>query len=63
MPDPDLEIRGGGLLDEGGGVGGSLPPKTFLALQASVVWSKNKGGGWVPRASPLDSPLLYHSLL
>ena len=38
MPDPDLEIRGGGWA-------GRSPKKLFSALRASV-WSKNKGGGW-----------------
>ena len=38
VPDPDLEIKGGG------GVGvGAVSPKKFSALRASV-WSKNKGG-------------------
>ena len=54
MPDPDLEMEGGGegtqtlRLGEGGGL-----PKKVWACQASV-WSKNKGGEGV---SPLDPPL------
>ena len=59
MPNPDLEIRGGG----GGGDRSSrpsqkrgIPPqKIFSALQASV-WSKNRGT-WAPRSPPLDPPL------
>ena len=47
-PDPDPEISGGGrssrTLDKGGG---SVFPKIFLALQASVWW-KNKGRGRDP---------------
>ena len=46
VPDPDLEIRGGGQssrpLGKGGG-GGRSPEKFFLALRASV-WSKTKRG-------------------
>ena len=42
VPDPDLEVRGGG---------GSLRKKIFSALQASV-WSKNKEGGGPPRSLP-----------
>ena len=61
MPDPDLEIRGGGggssrPLDKGGG---RSPPPNFLALRASF-WSKNKGGP-APRVSPMDPPL-YHDI-
>ena len=48
VPDPDLEIRGGGqssrpLGKGGGGGGGRSPEKFFLALRASV-WSKTKRG-------------------
>ena len=49
MPDPDLEIRGGG-----GYLGHGLPPKFFSALRASV-WSKNEGGRAPPPDPPLDS--------
>ena len=58
MPDPDLEIRGGGSsrpLDKGGG---RSPKKTFLALRASF-WSKNKGAR--PPVPPMDPPL-YHDI-
>ena len=48
VPDPDLEIRGGR-----GGV--------FLALWGSV-WSKKRGAR-VPRAPPLDPPLLHTNSL
>ena len=48
MQDLDLEIRRGG--------GGRLQKKMFSALRVSV-WSKNKGGGRVLRAPPLDLPL------
>ena len=45
VPDPDLEIRGGGgssrPLDKG--EGGVVLAKNFSALRASV-WSTNKGG-------------------
>ena len=60
MPDPDLEIRGGGEgtrssrpLDKGGG-GGPVSQKIFFWPS---VWSKNKGEG---RAPPLESPLVAH---
>ena len=59
MPDPDLEIRGGGSsipLDKGGRWS---PPQNFLALRASF-WSKNKGGP-APRVPPMDPPL-YHDI-
>ena len=49
MPAPDLEIKVGG----GGGGGG---PKIFFGASNSV-WSKDKGGGSVPRAPSLDLPL------
>ena len=51
MPDPDLEIRGGG-----GGViqtlrqGGPFPPPNFLVLRAPF-WSKNRGGASPPGPS------------
>ena len=52
VADPDLQIRGrGGHPDpeiKGGGRGGGLKKKSFLALRASV-WSENKGGGRAPR--------------
>ena len=48
VPDPDLEIRGGGQssrpLGKGGGGGGQSPENFFFALWASV-WSKTNGGG------------------
>ena len=47
MPDTDLEIRGGVVIQSGGG---QSPKKIFLALRASV-WSKNKSEG---RQVPLD---------
>ena len=60
MPDPDLEIRGGGggihTLRQGGRWS---PPQNFLALRASF-WSKNKGGP-APRVLPMDPPL-YHDI-
>ena len=53
LADPDLQIGGGGrssrTSDKGGGA-------VFSALRATV-WSKNKGGR-VPRAPPLDLPLI-----
>ena len=61
VPDPDLEIRGGGpghpdpyIRGEGGG--GLVSKKNCLALRASV-WFKNRGGV-APRAPPLDPPLM-----
>ena len=52
MPDPNLEIKGGGRsprpLDKGGGDGHQK--KIFSALRESV-WSKNKGGGGLPGPS------------
>ena len=58
MPDPDLEIRGGGggwgessrPLDKREEVGVGSPKNIFSALRASV-WSKNKGGGPSPRST------------
>ena len=52
MPDPDLEIRGGG---EGGSSrpldkGGRSPPPNFLVLRAPF-WSKNRGGASPPGPS------------
>ena len=50
MADPDLQIRGVGG-------GGGLQNIFFSALGVSV-WSKNKGGGGgLPGAPPLDTPL------
>ena len=45
VPDPDLEIRGGGQSSRplGKGGGGAVSRKFFLALRASV-WSKTKRG-------------------
>ena len=62
VPDPDLEIRGGG----GGGrssrpldSGERSPKKVFSALRASV-WSKNKGGGpGPPGPSPRPATVWY----
>ena len=58
MAHPDLQIRGSG---GGGGQAGGHPDPEIRAegaRQASVVWSKNKGGGGVagPQTPPLDSP-------
>ena len=57
VPDPDLEIGGGG---RGGGVNqtlrkGGVSKKIFLVFWASV-WSKNKGAR-TPWAPSLDPPL------
>ena len=61
MPDPDLEIRGGGgssiPLDKGGRW--SPPPPKFFYPWGSF-WSKNKGGP-APRVLPMDPPL-YHDI-
>ena len=59
MPDPDLEIRGGGGSSRPLDKGGRSPPKHFLALRASF-WSKNKGGP-APRVSLMD-PSLYNDI-
>ena len=50
VPEPDLEI-----------MGGRSPKKLFLALWGSV-WSKKRGAR-VPRAPPLDPPLLHTNSL
>ena len=47
MPDPDFEIRGGGVI-----LGGGQSPKTICSALWASVWSKNKGGG-----HPVDPPL------
>ena len=52
MPDPDLEIGGGGE------DGGPVSKRNFLALRASV-WSKNKGGGGHPGHSAGSATGLY----
>ena len=49
MPDPDLEIRGGG---------GRSPQKTFLALLRASFWSKNKRG-----APPGCLPWIRHYIM
>ena len=42
-----------------GGDGGSSRPKNlFSALWASVCVKIGEGGGWAPRAPPLDPPLI-----
>ena len=66
VPDPNLEIRGGGgshpdpLIRRGRGA--EAVSKNFSTLRASV-WPKNKGGRAPgppgPRAPPLDPPLLF----
>ena len=57
MPDPDLEMGGGGSsrpFDKGGG---AVSKKTIIsALQASV-WSKNRRGAQASLAPPLNPPL------
>ena len=61
VPDPDLEIKGGTVIQtprKGGGGGWS--PKIFFALWASV-WSKYNGGPGSPRLLlPLDPLLTKH---
>ena len=44
MPDPDLEIRGGG-----GGVGRNRSQKQFFSAVRASVWSKNRGGMRMPK--------------
>ena len=56
VPDPDLAIRGGG----GGGVG-SLSENTFSPFGAQ--FGPKQGGARVPRAPPLDPPLLHTNSL
>ena len=58
---PDLQIRGGG---EGGGPpdpeisgGGRGRSQDFFSALRTSVWSKNMGGGGVPRALHSDPPL------
>ena len=52
VPDPYLEIRGGG---------GSLPKNTFWPFGAQ--FGPKKRGARVPRAPPLDPPLLHTNSL
>ena len=60
VPDTDLKIRGGGggcssrPLDKGGEGEGGVFKNLFS------VWSKNKSGGQVPWAPPLDPPLGHY---
>ena len=42
MPDPVLEIKGGG------GVGRNRSQKQFFSAVRASVWSKNRGGGGSP---------------
>ena len=59
MADPDLQIRGSG---EGGERGGGHPDPEIRGkgtLQASVVWSKNKGGSGPPGPSPGFATVLF----
>ena len=56
VPDPDLDIKGGGLSSRPLVKGGPVSQKQFWALQASF-WSKNKGGaGPSPRSAASFSP-------
>ena len=66
MPDLDIEIKGGGggggweqssrpLDNEGGG--GGLPKKFFQPFGTQFGLKIRMGGGRVPWAPPLDSPL------
>ena len=62
LADPDLQIRGGGEVGGRGHLdpeirGPGLKKKFFSALRGSV-WSRNKGKGRAPWASPLDPPLM-----
>ena len=52
MPDPDLQKRGGGVIQTLRKGECSIKNKNFLALRASV-WSKNKEGG---PGSPCPTP-------
>ena len=61
LADPDLKIRGGGRV--GGGhldpeIRGARSQKKFFSALWASVWSKKKGGGRAPWASPLDPPLM-----
>ena len=62
VPDADLKIRGGGRssrpLDKGGRGRGEGEGGVFKNLFS--VWSKNKSGGRVPWAPPLDPPLGHY---
>ena len=58
VADPDLELRGGG--------GGGLDLLAMAAIFPSVVsyfFTQNKGGGQMPRAPPLDLPLVCHKVI
>ena len=47
MADPDLQIR------KGGGGGGHSDPE----INGPHFGLRMRGGGWAPRAPPLDPPL------
>ena len=65
MPDPDLEIKGGGRLFRpldkrgGGGWGAPVSKKLFSALWASV-WPKNKEGGPGPSPGSATAMLSFY---
>ena len=60
MPDPDLEIRGGGgersyrPLDKGGTVS-----QKFFSAPGASVWSNNKGREGPPGPSPGSATAIY----
>ena len=57
MPDPYLEMGGGG----GGRWRRAQSPKKFFSDLRASVWSKNKEGGRPPPQAPrLDPPLEIH---
>ena len=62
MADPDLQIRKGRGGGGGGGGGGHQAPEIKGGRAWSPFWSKNKGGR-VPRAPPLDPPLVLSFFL
>ena len=57
VPDPDLEIRGGGRLSRLLDMGGARSPLKIFSTPRGSVWFKNNGGERTPRAPPLDPPL------
>ena len=60
MPDPDLEIRGGGVIQTLRQGGGGLPKKLFWPSFGPHFGLRIRGGG-APPVPPMEPPL-YHDI-